>query len=1328
MRNLSILYFTLLVLLCTSSWQTAFAREQHIAKPAAKDLYFIENKGQIIDQQNLPRNDIDFKLQTPACNIFIGKGQLHYQWSRSVASSQSAVDSRQSPNNSLQSAVDSWQSNTQKTETYRMDVMLVNANPGAELVKEEEQLYTEHYYTSIVSNTIAHSYQKLIYKNIYPHINWVLYIKDNSLEYDFIVNEGGNPNDIQLQYGGASSLKLDDDLTTTTPFGSITENKPVCFESITNKLVAANFKLHENTVSFDIKDNYTLPLTIDPHILWATYFGGSGVEYACSMAEDTFQHIYLAGCTSSTSNIATTGAYQTVYGTGTYGTLDLFLAKYKTDGTLIWSTYYGGSGIERGASVACDPAGNIFLSGVTGTVLSYNASFSGLTTPGCHQPNYMGRDDIFLAKFDSSGQRIWGTYYGGSDVDDNAALATDDSGNVYMTGWTLSLDSIATPGAYQQHLDTGTSAANHKYDGFLVKFNGHGQRIWGTYYGGSDSERVEGIVYHNGYINLTGYTKSQNNITGTGTATSLSGDADAFVARFNEGGLLKWGTYIGGPATDEGFSIACDANDNVWIAGITNSDTNISGNNTRGGGYDAFVCKLGSGGNKQFGTYLGGAGAEEAWGICTNAYGNAYVCVHTTSSSGLPVTRAFQNSKSGTSSTTDAYLAAFAGNGDLLWGSYYGGSGDEDIHVFPGYGNANMLYSRTGTIYTCGNTASTSGIALNGHQSTNGGGTYDAYLLRLYNDTLVNILKPFTDTFKCLHDTFTVLYTTDNYFRANNTFSIQLSDSSGNFSNATIIGSKNGTNNGSITCILPPSAIPGIHYRIRILSTAPADTSANNGSNIYISEYPEPVAFSNSPTCEGQYLNLGVTSATPMTTNLWSGPKGLAGSATYITLSDIQLSDSGLYTVYSSNYGCTSSATTYVTIKPRPAKPTIINNNPICKGDTLKVSAISTTAGSTYNWLIPRGYFQDTQTIVIPNAQISDSGLYKAVAQFDDCVSLIDSIYFNVYPFPDPTIISNSPICEGDSLMLTVNDTVSNASYTWTGPGGYTSGNRDTIIKGATEALSGVYALSARVGNCVTANTATITVNTKPVKPVITGDTSICSGANLELTGNSATAGISYIWSGPNSFAANQQTVILPDVQTNAMGNYYLTIIKNGCSTLSDSFHVNVKPTPVVLALSNSPVYIGQPIMLRINAPQPEYQYQWSGPGNYVSLIDTPIIKTASLSNQGTYTVKVTQDGCSDTSSVYITVNDLPDTILGIVMYPIPNNGSFYIKGHTKYNEHIPLKVCNTLGQEIYNAEIIPDKKSFFVQVSLPMLADGIYYVRMVIDGKKMDIPFNLLR
>lgn len=318
---------------------------------------------------------------------------------------------------------------------------------------------------------------------------------------------------------------------------------------------------------------------------WATYYGGSGNEIGYSVATDASGNIYLVGYTSSTDSISTAGSHQSNYGGGN---LDGFIVKFNSAGVRQWGTFYGGTLEDQGRCVAVDAFGNVYL---TGPTISGNA----ISTLGSHQVNYGGGAlyDAYLVKFNSSGVRIWATYYGEQANDYGKSVACDQSGNIYLTGYTGSTINISTPGSHQFIYGGST-------DGFLAKFDNTGVRLWGTYYGGTGpgAEGAEHVgVDILGNVFISGDAQTANGFTTVGCYQPVyNGAIDAFAAKFSSAGVRVWGTYYGAAATDRGKSMCVDQFGNLYLGGETASSGVIATVGSHqpflGGGIDGYLVKF----------------------------------------------------------------------------------------------------------------------------------------------------------------------------------------------------------------------------------------------------------------------------------------------------------------------------------------------------------------------------------------------------------------------------------------------------------------------------------------------------------------------------------------------------------------------------------------------------------------------------------------------------------------------------------------------------------------------------------------------------------------
>ena len=394
---------------------------------------------------------------------------------------------------------------------------------------------------------------------------------------------------------------------------------------------------------------------------WATYYGSAGIETGGGVACDASGNVYFAGTSTSFGTIAGTAiATSIAHQSANAGQEDAFLAKFNSNGARQWATYYGGSGSDAGAICLVDASGNVYLGGTTTTTVG-----TGVATAGGHQPAYGGNScDAFLAKFNSSGTRQWGTYYGGSGIEYGFGGAVDVSGDVYLCGYVNSNQGniISTVGSHQPNY-AGS------YDAFLVKFNTAGVRQWGTYYGGGGEEIAFGCATDpsgNVYLGGNTNTGSSNAISTFGShqvsyASSLYDDA--FLVKFNSAGVRQWGTYYGGVQAESACRCMCDANGNAYLLGTTATtgtgiiSTNGSHQAGYGGGqYDGFIAKFNGNGARLWGSYYGGSGTDAVSAGTCDPFGNPYMVGYTTTFGGSSIAPAGNHQSTAGGGTNDGFI------------------------------------------------------------------------------------------------------------------------------------------------------------------------------------------------------------------------------------------------------------------------------------------------------------------------------------------------------------------------------------------------------------------------------------------------------------------------------------------------------------------------------------------------------------------------------------------------------------------------------------------------------------------------------------------------
>src|ERR1043165_8332738 len=612
-----------------------------------KRLLFIENKGQVTDQYHQPRPDIDYMLNAaPGLSVFIGKGNIHYQFY------------------TTSTGPDKEKEYTYKG--YRLDVELVGANPNAEVKSFGKTAFHQSFFNRHMAGktAIANSCSELRFTEIYPGVDWRIFIANGHVKYEFILQPGADAAAIKIRYKGAKKLHIDREgaLVAQTPMGLITEDAPVCFEDLNGQMinVKSRFVLKGNVLTYQVP-THKGRFVIDPSLMWSTYYGGSAEEASGGIAYDGKGGLYTTGNTGSPSNIATIGNHQPPV---VSFQKDVYLAKFDTAGTLLWGLYYGGAGFEMANAITTDKAGFVYISG-------YTTSDTGISTPGCHQPA-MGAPshrDAFLTKVDSDGAIVWGTYYGGFYDETGYGVGVDSAGNVYMGGETASTTDISTAGSFQP----AKSGASYYSDLFLVKFNSDGVRLWGTYFGSAYNEMVGHLaVDDTGTVYISGRADGGGLATPGAFQSVTRGNGDVLLARFSPDGQRQWATYMGSYSYDHVFGMVLDRFGYLYLTGNV-SDNGMAtpgvSQTVLGGTNDAYLCRFASNGHRSWYTYYGGTGGENGFSVCTDTAGGAFIAGGVTSPDSIATPFSYQPVSP---NAFVSYVAHFDSTGQQLWGTYWG--------------------------------------------------------------------------------------------------------------------------------------------------------------------------------------------------------------------------------------------------------------------------------------------------------------------------------------------------------------------------------------------------------------------------------------------------------------------------------------------------------------------------------------------------------------------------------------------------------------------------------------------------------------------------------
>jgi hypothetical protein len=340
-----------------------------------------------------------------------------------------------------------------------------------------------------------------------------------------------------------------------------------------------------NLVSAGAADAFIAKYNASGEYVYAKRIGGTGSDACYSLKTDNSGSIYIAGIFAATVDFDP-GAGTANLTSG--GSNDIFFAKYDASGNYVYAKNPSGLGSESAMSIAVDPAGNVYLTGSFGTTVDFDpgAGTASLTSAGSN--------DIFIAKYDASGNYIYAKNVAGANDDYGYSLQVDASGNAFVTGYftgTADFD----PGAGTANL---TSVGDS--DIFLAKYDASGNYVFAKSIGSTGYDIAYDIALDaSGNAYITGYFAGTADFDpAAGTANLVSaGSRDLFFAKYDASGNYVYAKQVGGLEEDIAYSIALDASGNVHLAGyITGSiDADPSATvitNSANNSIDTYIAKF----------------------------------------------------------------------------------------------------------------------------------------------------------------------------------------------------------------------------------------------------------------------------------------------------------------------------------------------------------------------------------------------------------------------------------------------------------------------------------------------------------------------------------------------------------------------------------------------------------------------------------------------------------------------------------------------------------------------------------------------------------------
>lgn len=491
------------------------------------------------------------------------------------------------------------------TRMFALRMKIVGANSESLYRGEEVREHRTNYFKGDDPEnwqTDVPNYSRVLMQDVYPGVSMVWHGKEQgATQYDFVVEPNGNADQITLEFDGAERIEIDaeGDLLIHTEAGTIKQTKPFTYQETDGikQEVESGFVIEQSQIADrDPQIRFSLGEYDRSKPLtsdpYSTYLGGGSDDRVRSIAVDAAGNVYITGVTAGLPTTA--GAFDTTQNGGS----DVFVSKLNPTGTaLIYSTYIGGSRTDIGNSIAVDTSGNAFLTG-------YTSSINFPTTAGAYdttynvEPTFDGTDDVFVTKLNPTGTAlIYSTYIGGSGHDLGFSIAIDSSGSAFVTGYTEAFitNYPTTAGAFD-------TTHNGDKDVFVTKLDPTGTTlIYSTFMGGSLQDVGYGIaVDSSGNALLTGYSTDHTvdyPVTAGAFDTTHNGSEDVFVTKLNPTGTTQiYSTFIGGSGAENAFGIAIDSSGNAFLTGFASGATypTTAGafDTTHNGVGDVFVTKL----------------------------------------------------------------------------------------------------------------------------------------------------------------------------------------------------------------------------------------------------------------------------------------------------------------------------------------------------------------------------------------------------------------------------------------------------------------------------------------------------------------------------------------------------------------------------------------------------------------------------------------------------------------------------------------------------------------------------------------------------------------
>ncbi|NCC87637.1 MAG: T9SS type B sorting domain-containing protein [Clostridia bacterium] len=981
------------------------------------------------------------------------------------------------------------------------------------------------------------------------------------------------------------------------------------------------------------------------NLLWACQYGGSGSdEVNGAVAVDDLDNLYIVGTTAKEFSMGTNdlplqvlaGAFNQAWdGTCAIGTRG-YLLKFLPNNTRQWCTF-----LDKGANlevfdIACGLNNDMYLVGKSGSNTSCAVSIP-TGTGYLGVPTDASSSHNFILRLNSSGALVWSTWVPGATNSTGRLcdVAIDKSnGDVLVVGdevWSATQN-------FANAIISATLNYQGKNDMFYFKFNSANQPVpaWGNYIGGAGFDKInvgaangDTEIDANGNLYVCGHTYSANfpvvdpggcsyfdGIINDGAGITLNEAAkqDGYLFKINTIGNIPYCTFFGGAEYTSMKQLKKDSHSNLWICGEqkasglpTINHNDYYNNNIIGTSNNIMFSQLTIDDNMQWLSYFGSVdyasyGGFDVFEIDAENL-NLYLAGDFNDMANVGAGYQYASTACSGAAIFNHFLSAF--EPDTIIPNVASDCTIDELTV-----SGTLPAGATWNWYTggCGSVHIGTGptVSINPTATT-------TYYVQAEGACIVSNCAEITIE-PPVPPTITVDYST-----------ICAGD------NATLTAETGFVNYYWSTTETTPSITvsPSVNTTYSLTVTDLNGCVAEVSADITVNPIPAATASNGGPYCSGNDIDL-TAGTVAGATYAWDGPNGFMSSSQNPIITNCEVVDGGVYTVTVTANSCTNTASTSVTVNPGPIS-SASNDGPYCEGDDINLFA-DNVLGATYLWEGPGAFTSSQEDPIIGSCSITNAGTYILTVSLGAC----STTYFTVVSISETPVAvasSNSQICVGQDLLLTTPN-VSGATYSWTGPNGFTASIQSPVILSSTDLATGSYNLTVTVGSCSNYSSTNVVVNPSPEFLLSEGSQPLCNGdSNGEINVNISAGTPDYTidW-GSGSMISSLSSNTISGLSA---GTISVTVTDDNLCSVNNSFVLSeplVLTSTIVAQNDQNCATPGNATVIGENGTSP-YTYYW--PSNAGSVSNN----SAADLTSGIYDVTIVDNNSCETIQP-VTIND----------------------------------------------------------------------------------------